>query len=152
MIDRVAHKVQPSHAQPGFVDGIVVQRIALCHVGHAQNGVVAVQLSGLTKAEGVIARCDHELFPVGKLIVQIAAKVKIFGLVGGSGTHNKTSHSGQAKLPLKNNHCANERCCLLQPELLIQRQIVLLHLREGAHLVGKRCAHGRGRPGRRAAA
>ena len=63
VIDRVAHKVQPSHAQPGFVDGIVVQRIALCHVGHAQEWRSGGSALRPDESGRVIARCDHELFP-----------------------------------------------------------------------------------------
>ena len=105
VIDGVAHKVQPGHTQPGFVDGVIVKGIALRHMGHAQNGVVVAQLPGLAELEGIVARRDHKLFPVGKLIVQIAAEIKIFGLVGGGGTHNKNLAFRAGKAAVKNLLC-----------------------------------------------
>ena len=45
----VAHKVQPSHAKPLFVDGIIKKRVALGNVCSADHGVVLCRYAHVQK-------------------------------------------------------------------------------------------------------
>ena len=85
----VAHKVQPCNAQAFLVDSIVVERILLGHIGHTDHGVVGAHLPRPTERERVVARGDGHLIPVRKFIIQVAAKVQVFGPVGCCRTHKR---------------------------------------------------------------
>ena len=42
-IGGIAHKVQPCHAESFFIDGIVIKRIAFCHICHADYSIMLGQ-------------------------------------------------------------------------------------------------------------
>ena len=86
-VSGVADKVQPGDAQALLVDGVVIQRVILGHIGHTDHGVMGAQLPRPAENKRVVARGDRHLVPVRKFIIQIAAKVQIFGPVGCSSTH-----------------------------------------------------------------
>ena len=81
-IGGVAHKIQPRHAQTLFIHRIVIQRIILRHMRHADYGIGMIQPSGMAKRKGIAARGDRHLVAIGKLIIQRSAKVKVAGLIG----------------------------------------------------------------------
>ena len=89
MVDRVAHKVQPRNAEALLIDSVVIQRVLPRHVGHADHGVFRAEIPHAAQGKRIGTRRDRDLVAVGKFIVQIAAKVEIFGFIRCSGTHGK---------------------------------------------------------------
>ena len=91
LIDRVADEIQPRDAQTLFVDGVVIERIVVLNIRHADDSVVCAHFTHLSERKRVIARRDGHFISIGKLIIQIAPKVKIAGTKRCSCTHEKTS-------------------------------------------------------------
>ena len=85
-IDRVAHKVQPRDAQALLVDRVVVERIVVLDMRHADHGIMPVERAAV-QADRVAARRDGHVLAVGKFVVQIAAEIKIAVAVSRCGTH-----------------------------------------------------------------
>lgn len=86
-VDRVAHKVQPRYAQPFFVDRVIIKRIVILNMCHADHGMVPVERAAV-QADGIVARHDRHVLAVGKFVVQIAAEIKIAVAVCRCGTHD----------------------------------------------------------------
>ena len=80
-------EIQPRHHKAVFIDRVVIEGIILFHVGNADNGVVLLQYHAGAEMQGKIAGRDSDLLPVGLFQIQCSAKVKLFGAVGESGTH-----------------------------------------------------------------
>ena len=95
----VSDEIQPRHAQAGFVDGVVIKRIPIRHMGHADYGVVRMQRACMVEVERVISRRDCHLFAVAAFVIQRPAKIQLSGLVCDRGTH-LALHSFQACVAL----------------------------------------------------
>ena len=93
LVDGAVGKVQRGHGQPGLVHRVVIQRVVLLHVGHADHGVMAGQGAGGPEGEGQAARGDGHRFVIGPLQIQRAAEIVAAGAVGDGGAHTKTSVS-----------------------------------------------------------
>ena len=85
-IDRVAHKVQPRDAQALLVDRVIIERVVVLDMRHADHGIMPVERAAV-QADRVIARRDGHVLAVGKFVVQIAAEIKIAVAVCRCGTH-----------------------------------------------------------------
>ena len=83
----VSDEIQPRHAQAGFVDGVVIKRIPIRHMGHADYGVVRMHRACMVEVERVISRRDCHLFAVAAFVIQRPAKIQLSGLVCDRGTH-----------------------------------------------------------------
>lgn len=88
LVIRIAHKVQPSHAQPLFVDGIVEKGRAFGNVCHAHQGIVLAVISHVPEAQGKPAGHYNDFLTIGKFIVKGAAKIEVTGLISCSSTHS----------------------------------------------------------------
>ena len=86
-VHRISHKVQPGHAKPLFIDGIIIKRIIICHMGHADHGVMLLHFSLKPKRKRIIPRSNGHLLPVWKFIIQIPSEVKVFCLINCCCTH-----------------------------------------------------------------
>ena len=51
LIYRISDKIQACHANALFVDGIVVKRIAACHMRHAKNCVMRLSVSHIPERD-----------------------------------------------------------------------------------------------------
>ena len=89
MVAGVAHEVQSCYGKALFVDRAVKKGRVLHHAGHTDHGVVGAHLPRPTERERVVARGDGHLIPVRKFIIQVAAKVQVFGPVGCCRTHKR---------------------------------------------------------------
>ena len=83
----VADKIQSRHAQALFVDSVVIKRIPIRHMGHADHGIVRMHRACVTEIERVISRRDCHLFAVAAFVIQRPAKIQLSGLVCDRGTH-----------------------------------------------------------------
>ena len=90
-IRRVADEVQPGHAEALLVDRIVVERIAVCDAGHADDGIVLRTESFVPELERIGARRHDDLLAVAALIVERPAHIKIAGQISQRRTHRKPS-------------------------------------------------------------
>ena len=90
-IRRVADEVQPGHAEALFVDRVVVERIAVCDAGRADDGIVLRTESFVPKRERIGTRRHDDLLAVAALIVERPAHIKIAGQIGCRCTHRKPS-------------------------------------------------------------
>ena len=88
---RIADEVQPGHTESGFVDGIVVQRIPVRDVRHADHGVMRVQPLHVAEREGIAARRDRHALAVGAFVVQRPAEIKVLCLKSCCSTHGSGS-------------------------------------------------------------
>jgi len=94
MINGVADKIQPCDAKTFFIDRVVIKRIIPLHIGHADDSVTGAEGIAPAQGERIAARGDGHFVAIGKLIIQIAAEVKIVRKKGRCRTHRKP--------PLKN--------------------------------------------------
>ena len=85
-VDRVAHKVQPRDAQALLVDRVIIERVVVLDMRHADHGIMPVERAAV-QADRVVARRDGHVLAVGKFVVQIAAEIKIAAAVCRCGTH-----------------------------------------------------------------
>ena len=88
---RIADEVQPGHTESGFVDGVVVQRIPIRDVRHADHGVMRVQPPHVAEREGIAARRDGHALAVGAFVVQRPAEIKVLCLKSCCSTHGSGS-------------------------------------------------------------
>ena len=86
-IDGVSDEVEPRHAQAALVHGVVVKRIALGYVRHADNGKMLLELQSASKLKRKAARHHADLVAVGKFIVKRASEIKSVRLIGRCRTH-----------------------------------------------------------------
>ena len=85
----VADKVQPRHTEALFVHRVIVERTAVGHMRHAEQGVVFRQRRAAAEGEREAPGHHDDLVAVGKLIVKRPAEVESVGFVCGSCTHGK---------------------------------------------------------------
>ena len=86
-VHRISHKIQPGHTKPLFIDGIIIKRIIICHMGHTDHGIMLLHLSLKPKRKRIIPRCNGHLLPVRKFIIQIPSEVKVVCLINCCCTH-----------------------------------------------------------------
>ena len=86
-IGGIANKIEPGHAKTFLIDGIIVEGVTIGHIRHADDGVVFVHVAGMAERKRKAAGRNGYFAGVGKFIIQSTAKIKITGLIGGSGTH-----------------------------------------------------------------
>ena len=89
VVDGVAHKIQPGNAEALFIDGIVIQRVLPCHIGHADHGIPCAEIPHAAQGKRIAARRDRDFIPIGEFIVKIASEIEICCLIGCCGTHGK---------------------------------------------------------------
>ena len=63
-VDGVSHKVQPCYAEPHLVDRIIVKRIIVCDMSHADNGIVRGYTAAVAKLKRIIPGHNRYLFPI----------------------------------------------------------------------------------------
>ena len=85
-IHRVADEVQPRDAQPFFVDRVIIKRVVILNMRHADHGMMPVERAAV-QADGIVARHDRHVLAVGKFVVKVAAEIKIAVAVSRCGTH-----------------------------------------------------------------
>ena len=68
-ITSIPHEVQPCHAQPFFVDRVVIQRILLCNTSHTDNSKMVRHLRHIPKRKRLVARRYYDFFPIRKFVV-----------------------------------------------------------------------------------
>ena len=90
-IVRVAHEVEPSHAQPLLVHRVVVQRHVARDIGHADHRVVPPHRAHHAELERIIPRRHRHLVAIGELVIERPAKVKVLRLIGCRRTHAASS-------------------------------------------------------------
>ena len=90
-IGRVADEIQPGHTQARFVDRVVIQRIAVGHVSHADHRIALLRRGSMAKGQRVISRRDDDFVAIGKLIVQRSSEIKILRLISRSRAHARAS-------------------------------------------------------------
>ena len=90
-IVRVAHEVEPGHAQPLLVHRVVVQRHAARDIGHADHRVMLLHRAHRAEVKRIIPRRHRHLVAIGKLIIERPAKVKILRLIRRCRAHAKAS-------------------------------------------------------------
>ena len=95
----VADKIQSRHAQALFVDSVVIKRIPIRHMGHADHGIVRMHRACVTEIERVIPRRNRHLFAVATFVIQRPAKIKLLCLICDRSTH-LALHSFQACVAL----------------------------------------------------
>ena len=88
---RIADEVQPGHTEPGFIDGVVVQRIPVRDVRHADHGVMRIQPPHVAERKRIAARRDRHTLAVGAFIVQRPAEIKVLCLKSCCSTHGSGS-------------------------------------------------------------
>ena len=91
VIHGAAHKIQPGDCQSLLVHRVVIQRIPILHVGHADDGVMLRPCFSVPKGQGIPSRRDGHAFSVIAFIIQIAAEIKILRPVSGGSTHKPSS-------------------------------------------------------------
>ena len=84
----VADEVQPGNAEAFFVHGIVIQRIAVRHMGRAENGIALLRAAAVAEAEREPAGKHDDLLAIGCLIIQRAAHIELTRLIGDCSAHN----------------------------------------------------------------
>ena len=84
----VIRKIQGCHTEPFFIDRLRIERVAVHHRSHADDGVMPSQYAGAAEGDGVISRGDDHRGV--KFIVQVhgASKVKVIGFHSDAGAHN----------------------------------------------------------------
>lgn len=73
MILRVADEVQPRNAESLFVHRVIVERVAVLHMGHADNGVAGSELLPTAQVKRIPARRDGDALSVGKFAEEQAS-------------------------------------------------------------------------------
>ena len=91
LVMRVAHEVEPGHAQPLLVHRVVVQWHAARDIGHADHRVMPLQRAHRAEVKRIIPRRHRHLVAIGKLIIERPAKVKILRLIRRCRAHAKAS-------------------------------------------------------------
>ena len=91
---RVADEIQPGDAQSLFVHCVVIQRIVIRDMRHADEGKMPLHYAHVAKFKPEISRRDGDRFAVGKLVVERAAEIKIFCFISCCCTHNFSSGPG----------------------------------------------------------
>ena len=83
----VAGEVEPRHAEPGLIGGLVIQRVVSQYIGHADHGIVPVQSPHLPEPEGVAPGRDGDGFLIDIIEIQVPAKIVVLRLIGDGSTH-----------------------------------------------------------------
>ena len=83
----ISNEIKASHSQAFFIYGLIIERIIVSHMGHADHGIVGFHGPLKTEAEGIVPWSDGHLVAKGKFIIQGPAKIKIFCLIGCCCTH-----------------------------------------------------------------
>lgn len=87
-------KMQSRDAKPVLIHSIVVQGIAVFHVGRSDDGIVGIKLASVAEREGELPGQQHHVLVIGRFYVQRSAE-KTGG--GNTGTHR--NHSFFISLP-----------------------------------------------------
>ena len=90
-VHSVSHKVQTGHAEPFFIYRIVIKRIVIRNMCHADHGIMMLHLTKETEMERIIPGCDCNLLPVRKFVIQIPSKIKVFCFIDCCCTHRGSS-------------------------------------------------------------
>ena len=69
-ISGISDKVQSCHAKALLIDRVVVERILIRNVSHAENGIVLLKRREMAEGKGEIPWCDDKLFTIGKLVIE----------------------------------------------------------------------------------
>ena len=69
-ISSISDKVQSGHAKALLIDRVVVERILIRNVSHAENGIVLLKRREMAEGKGEIPWCDDKLFAIGKLVIE----------------------------------------------------------------------------------
>ena len=85
--DRLSLKEAFGEYQTLLVDRVVIERIVVLDMRHADHGIMPVERAAV-QADRVVARRDGHVLAVGKFVVQIAAEIKIAVAVCRCGTHD----------------------------------------------------------------
>ena len=83
----ISNEIKPRHSQALFIYSLIIERIIVGHMGHADHGIVGFHGPLKTEAEGIVPWSDGHLVAKGKFIIQGPAKIKIFCLIGCCCTH-----------------------------------------------------------------
>ena len=84
----VADEVQPGNAEAFFIHGIVIQRIAVRHMGRAEDGIALLRAAAVAEAEREPAGKHDDLLAIGCLVIQRAAHIELTRLIGDCSAHN----------------------------------------------------------------
>lgn len=94
-----AGEIQPGHAKPGLVHGIVKEGITIFHMGHAHDGQMPGQVLRFPEGQRKIpGRKDH-LLPIGPAMVQGPAKIKLLTVKSDGSTHRKNLRAFFLRMP-----------------------------------------------------
>ena len=69
-ISGISDKVQSCHAKALFVNRVVVKRILIRNMRHAENGIVLLKRRKMAEGKGEISWRDDKLFTIGKLVIE----------------------------------------------------------------------------------
>ena len=73
-------------AQSLFVDRVIIKRVVILNMRHADHGMMPVERAAV-QADRIVARHDRHVLAVGKFVVKVAAEIKIAVAVSRCGTH-----------------------------------------------------------------
>ena len=97
----VADKVQPRHAETFFVHRIVVERIAVGYMRHAEQGKVLRKRLAAAKGEREAPGRHDDLVAVGKLVVKRPPKIESVGFIRRGCAHDVIPRFLSYCLPLR---------------------------------------------------
>ena len=87
MILRVADEVQSRDAETLFVHRVIVERVAVLHMGHADDRIAVFELLPAAQVKGIPARRDGNALSVGKFIVKVSSEIKVLRQICRSCAH-----------------------------------------------------------------